>query len=131
MLLEKVFQCQTAENCSVVLVMKIQDFARDVRQTVEAYTGTKFPASGNFALSVNSAISSSQIDLSSLRLLPRGIRAVQSSCGVSAIGFRQDSKNKKIIRKQILISPDNLLRKFFSSGLINKKQGVKNESHTS
>ncbi len=120
-LLEKEFLCNPAEECNVVLVMKMQDFERDVQKAVVNYTETALPASGNFALSVNSSISSKIIDISNLRLLPQGIRPRQLECGVCAIGFQSDSRNKNLLRKQILISPDNLLRKFFSAGLIKAK----------
>ena len=39
----------------------------------------------------------------------------------SGIGFSQGGKNGGILRKHILISPDRLLKKFFSSGLIKSK----------
>ena len=122
-LLEEAFLCKSKDSCTVVLVMKIQDFAKDVRLLVEEFTGSKFPASGNFAVSVNSSISSKKIALSSLRLIPNGIRSAQEKCGVCAIGFFSDEKDKNLIKKQILLSPDNLLRNFFSVGLINKKIG--------
>ena len=120
-LLEKEFLCKPVEESNVVLVMKMRDFEYDVQKAVVNYTETAFPASGNFALSVNSAISSRIIDISNLRLLPQGIRSRQTECGVCAIGFQSDTKNKNLVRKQILISPDNLLRKFFSVGLIKAK----------
>lgn len=120
-LLEQTFACKSVENCNVVLVMRMQDFEKDVRETIVNYTQTAFPASGNLALSVNTSISSKIMNISSIHLIPNGIRKMQSDCGISAIGFLPDSKNPDIIRKQILISPDLLLRKFFSNGLIKSK----------
>ena len=117
-LLEKEFLCKSVEECNVVLVMKMTDFAKDVQKAIVDYTETAFPASGNLALSVNTAISSKILDIDTLRLIPQGIRSRQSECGVCAIGFQEESKNQGILRKQILISPDNLLRKFFSAGMI-------------
>lgn len=117
-LLEKEFLCKSIENTNVVLVMKMQDFAQDVQRSIVNYTETAFPASGNLALSVNSSVSSRVMDISGLRLIPQSIRPRQTECGVCAIGFQTDSKDKKFLRKQILISPDNLLQKFFAAGLI-------------
>ena len=117
-LLEKEFGCLATDDCNVVLVMRIQDFMRDVKKDIVEYTDTAFPASGNIALSVNTSISSKVIDTSNLRLLPEGIREQQAKCGVSAIGFSSGGKDKTVLRKQILISPDHLLKKFFSSGLL-------------
>lgn len=118
-LLEKEFQCKSIEDSNVILVMKKKDFDPDVQSLIVDYTQTAFPASGNLALSVNTSISSKQIDIASLHLIPEGIRGRQNECGVYAIGFQQDKKNKNLLRKQILISPDNLLRKFFTTGLMN------------
>lgn len=98
--------------------MKMSDFAKDVQKAIVDYTETAFPASGNLALSVNTAISSKILDIASLRMIPQGIRSRQFECGVCAIGFQEEAKNQGLLRKQILISPDNLLRKFFSAGLI-------------
>ena len=124
-LLEKEFSCKSKENCGVILVMRMRDFAKDVRTLIATYTQTPFPASGNFAISVNSAISSRQVDISSLRLIPKSIRTAQTKCGVAAIGFLADEKDNRLMRKQILLSLDNLLRTFFSAGLINKNRGEK------
>ncbi|MBQ9207091.1 MAG: hypothetical protein IJ158_10310 [Treponema sp.] len=121
-LLEKQFNCARTGDCNVVLVMRIQDFIKEVRKDIINYTNTAFPASGNFALSVNTSISSKIIDTSNLRLLPLGIRDQQAKCGVSAIGFSLGGKNGTILRKQILISPDYLLKKFFSTGLIKSSE---------
>ncbi|MBP3773410.1 MAG: hypothetical protein J6I53_12125 [Treponema sp.] len=117
-LLERQFNCSHTGDCNVVLVMRIQDFIKEVRNDIVDYTNTAFPASGNFAISVNTSISSKIIDTSNLRLLPLGIRDQQAKCGVSAIGFSTGGKNGNILRKQILISPDYLLKKFFSTGII-------------
>ncbi|WP_294430009.1 hypothetical protein [uncultured Treponema sp.] len=121
-LLETEFSCKAKENCNVVLVMKIQDFASGMKEAIEEFTETNFPMSGNFALSVTSSISSGQIDISALRLLPEGLRKDMLECGICALGFIPDENNKKLMRKQILISPDKLLRKFFSTGLLQKSE---------
>ena len=120
-LLEQTFACKSIENCNVVLVMRMQDFANDVRESIVSYTETAFPASGNLALSVNTSISSKIMDISSLHLIPHGIRKMQNDCGINGIGFLKDKKNPEILRKQILVSPDLLLRKFFSNGFIKLK----------
>ncbi|WP_407429475.1 hypothetical protein [Treponema sp.] len=120
-LLEKEFECRPLENCTVVLVMKKHNFESDVQRLIVDYTQTAFPASGNLAISVNCSVASKIIDIKNLHLIPPGIRARQTECGVCAIGFLDDEKDKKLLRKQILISPDNLLRKFFSAGLIKIK----------
>ena len=87
------------------------DFAKNVQNLIESYTETKFPASGNIAISVNSAITSKIIDIQNLKPLPAGIRAKQKKNGICAIGFLPAENNKKQERKQILISFDNLLYK--------------------
>ncbi|MBP5695974.1 MAG: hypothetical protein J6X11_04890 [Treponema sp.] len=120
-LLEKEFCCSRVEDCNVVLVMRSQDFMSGVQQDIIDFTNTAFPASGNLALSVNTSISSKIIDISVLRLLPEGIRDQQAKCGISGIGFSMGGKNGNTLRKHILISPDRLLKKFFSSGLIKSK----------
>ena len=111
-LLEQEFSCKSIEECNVVLVMKRKDFANDVCRQIEDFTQTAFPMSGNLAISVNTSVSSKIIDIETLRLIPQSIRERQQECGVCAIGFTN--------KKQILISPDNLLRKFFAVGLIKK-----------
>ena len=121
--LEKAFSCTAEEECNVVLVMKMQTFPLDVQQQILTHTGTAFPLSGNFALSVNSLISSKDIAVSSLRLIPESIRRVQNKCGVSAIGFAPDEKNGNLLRKRILLSPDNLLRAYFSGIRMEKREG--------
>lgn len=121
--LEKEFGCKAKENCNVVLVMKIQDFAADVRAKIEACTKTAFPRSGNFALSVSSSITNTQIDISNLHLIPKNMRAYMTNCGVCAISFIKQDDNKSSSRAQLLISPDSLLRKLFSAGLIKQTPG--------
>lgn len=111
--LENTFFCKSMESCNTVLIMRKNDFPVDVQNLIQRFTGTAFPLSGNFALSVNSLISSKNIDISMLRLLPESIRNVQKQCGVCAIGFTAAEKNKKS-RKQILLSPDNLLKKILA-----------------
>lgn len=120
-LLEEQFLCRPLENYNVVLIMNKQDFARDVCRKIVDFTTTAFPASGNLALSVNSSISSRIIDIASLRLIPKSIRARQFECGVCAIGFVSSGKIGQPFKKQLLISPDNLLRKFFATGLLTEK----------
>ena len=100
------FLCKKTEECNVMLVMKKDDFDKDLQKKIKKYTETDFPESGNFAISVNSDISTKLIDLSLLMLIPEGIRSRQKACGISAIAFDQSQK------RQILLSPDNLLRTF-------------------
>lgn len=111
-LLERTFGCAPIESYTTVLVMNGRDFSVDVCKKIEDFTETALPASGNFALSVNSSISSSLVDFSSLRLVPPSIRTKQNDCGVSAIGFTKND------RKQFLIQADNLVRKFFTARLL-------------
>ena len=120
-LLEEQFLCHSLENYNVVLIMNKRDFAKDVCRKITDYTTTAFPASGNLALSVNSSISSKIIDIASLRLIPESIRDRQAECGVCAIGFSTEGKIGQPFKKRLLISPDNLLRKFFATGLIKTK----------
>ncbi len=122
--LESAFSCNSLEKCNVVLVMRMQDFPEDIRYKIQKYTSTSFPVSGNFAVSVNSLITSTEIELSALHLMPKGIRERLKECGVCAIGFTADKKQKNMTRKQILLSLDNLLWKFFSDWLIEKNNGV-------
>ena len=114
-LLENNFSCKSKENCTVVLVLQIQDCEEGIKEIIERVTGTSFPLSGNFALSVSSSISSSLIDTSTLRLLPVGIRKAMLESGICAIGFISDSQNKNLTRKQILISPDKFLKNFLKT----------------
>lgn len=106
--LENNFLCKPSENCNVMLVMKKDDIDKKIQKLIVDFTGTKFPPSGNFAISVNSAVSSRIIDTTFLRLMPQGIRSLQKACGISAIGFQEN--------RQILISPDCLLRKLIKDG---------------
>ena len=107
--LEKEFNCHHTEDCNVMLVMNKADFDEDLQKKIVDFTGTAFPATGNFAISVNSSVTSRIIDISFLRLIPEGIRKRTNECGISAIGFTE--------RRQILISPDNLLRSFLWGAL--------------
>lgn len=113
--LEKYYQCKAIENCNVMLVMKKDDFDTSLQKQIVKFTGTKFPVSGNFALSVSSAVSSKIIDLSVLKLLPQGIRLKQSECGVSAIGFEGEQKDKCLQRRIILLSTDKMLKQLIRS----------------
>ena len=112
--LENFFLCKPAEECHVMLVMKKDDFDKDLQKQIVDFTATKFPASGYFAVSVNSEVTSRIIDISFLRTIPKGIRLKQNECGVSAIGFQQDAKDSSLTRKEILLAPDSLLRKYIS-----------------
>lgn len=107
--LENEFNCHHTEDCNVMLVMNKADFDEDLQKKIVDFTGTAFPATGNFAISVNSSVTSRIIDISFLRLIPEGIRKRTNECGISAIGFTE--------RRQILISPDNLLRSFLWGAL--------------
>jgi hypothetical protein len=89
-----------------MLVLKKDDLKKSVQKKIEEYTGTKFPVSGNFALSVNSSVSSKIIELSELKLLPESIREKQNECSVNAIGFSVSEKEKHI---QFLLAPDKLI----------------------
>ncbi|MCR5762871.1 MAG: hypothetical protein K6G00_05750 [Treponema sp.] len=109
-LLEKEFQCKSKSDASVVLVMNKNDFSKEICKTIVNYTDTAFPATGNLALSVNGNISSKEFSLETFHLMPEGIRERLSSYGIDAIIFPDR------IRKQILISPDLLLKKFFTGG---------------
>ena len=100
------FLCKKKDECNVMLIMKKDDFDKPLQKQIIKYTGSDFPASGNFAISVNSDITTKLLDLSQLKLLPKGIRPRQNNCGIVAIGFDQSQ------RRQLLISPDNLLRTF-------------------
>ena len=103
---EEKFLCKKEEECNVMLVMKKDDFDKNLQKKIVKYTGTAFPESGNFAISVNSDITTKLIDLSLLKLIPMGIRQRQNDCGINAIAF-DNAQHKKI-----LLSPDNLLRTF-------------------
>ena len=107
--LEEKFNCKSIQECSVMLVMKKSDFIKKAQDLIVSYTETKFPASGNLAISVNSSVASKIIDISNLKPLPNGIRARQKKKGICAIGFQNNTNNLGIQRKQILISLDYLL----------------------
>ncbi len=117
--LEKEFLCSSHETYKVILVMKKQDFSKDVLEKIVSLTDTAFPASGNLALSVNGSISSKVLDINTLHLMPGSIRARMWECGVCAMGFSDSN------RKRILISPDLIMRKLFAAGMIKRpeKQG--------
>lgn len=102
--LEKEFDCRHTENCNVMLVMNKSEFDEDIQKKIVDFTGTAFPATGNFAVSANTSLSSRIMDISSLRLIPEGIRKRMNDCGISAIGFTE--------KRQLLLSPDNLLHSF-------------------
>ena len=111
-IVEKEFDCKADGEYGVVLVLNVADFATDVSARISDYTDTAFPASGNLALSLNGSINSKLVDITTLRILPQSINHRMTECGISAIGFPADSN------KQILISPENLMRKFFTGGLL-------------
>ena len=111
-LLTRSFGCTAKVGFNVVLVMKMQDFVKDVRAKIVSYTKTAFPASGNLALSVDGAISSKLLDMGGFRLYPGSIRARLWECGICAIDYSDTG------RRRILISPDLLMKKFFASGMI-------------
>ena len=102
--LEKEFHCKHTEDCNVMLVMNKSEFDEDLQKKIVNYTGTAFPVTGNFAVSINSSVTSKILDISFLKLLPNGIRKKMKACGLSAIGFTE--------KRQILLSPDNILRSF-------------------
>ena len=111
-LLTKSFGCSSTDTYNVVLVMKMQDFVKDVSAKIVDYTKTAFPASGNLALSVDGAISSKLLDMGGFRLYPGSIRARLWECGICAIDYSDTG------RRRILISPDLLMKKFFATGMI-------------
>lgn len=110
--LEKEFGCSADGNANAVIVMNSKDFARDVGKRIEDATETAFPATGNLALSMTGNLSSRELDLSEFHVFPSGIRNRLLECGICAVRFTSDG------RKQVLISPDSLLRRFFSGGLM-------------
>ena len=123
-LLEQTFNCKALEAFSVVLVMNKRDFAPDVCKKIADLTDTAFPASGNLALSLNGAISSKVIDTVALRLLPKGIQDRMTSYGICALSFVEQG------RTQLLISPDLLVRKFFSLGLLTGRKLHEENKHS-
>ena len=104
--LEENFLCSKKEECNVMLVMKKDDFEKSLQKRIVKYTGREFPESGYFAISVNSDITTKLIDLSTMKLIPQGIRNFQKKCGINAICFDQSH------HRQILISPDYLINTF-------------------
>ena len=107
--LEKEFHCQHTEDCNVMLVMNKSEFDEDIQKKIVDYTGTAFPVTGNFAVSVNSSVTSKIVDISYLRMIPKSIRKKLNDSGLSAIGFTE--------KRQILLSPDNILRSFFRGNI--------------
>ncbi len=110
--LEKEFGCKAEGNANAVIVLNARDFAKDVGKQIVDITETAFPATGNMALSMTGNLSSYEIELSELHVFPNGIRDRLMECGICAIHFNKDG------RKQVLVSPDSLLRRFFSGGLL-------------
>ena len=108
--IEKEFFCNSENDNGIVLVMNGYDFSKEICSRIISYTNTAFPASGNVAISLNGSITSKLIEITDLRLIPQSIRGRMSECGINAISFPSDNN------KQILISPDCLLRKFFTGG---------------
>lgn len=111
-LLEKEFGCVAVGTANAVIVLNARDFADDVGRQVVESTETALPATGNLALSLTGNISSYEIDLGELHVFPNGIRPRLSECGICAVRFDKEG------RKQVLVSPDSLLRRFFSGGLL-------------
>lgn len=109
--LESKFGCKAIAESKAVIVLNVKDFAEDVGASMVSVTDTAFPFTGNLALSLTGNISSSELDISKLKLLPLSIRSRMISCGICAIRFKEDG------RKQILLSPDSILRRYFSGGL--------------
>lgn len=111
-LLEKEFLCSAASDVNTIIVMRMQDFEKDVCMDIYDYTETAFPASGNLALSLIGEIKSIHLAPEDFEPIPGGIRERMASCGISAIRFTENG------RKQLLISPDLLIRKFFAGALM-------------
>ena len=112
--LEENFLCKPVEDCNVMIIFKKDDFSKDLQRKIKKYTGTDFPESGNFAVSLNSQVTSRIMDISFLRAVPEGIRFKMNEYGVSAIGFQNDSKNTSLQRKEILLAPDSLLKNYIA-----------------
>lgn len=110
--LEREFNCKQKGDAKAVLVLNSRNFARDVASAIIDITDTAFPATSNVAISMTGNINSHEIELKNLRLLPNGISPRLSECGITAVRFNDDG------RKQLLISPDALLRRYFAGGLI-------------
>lgn len=108
--LETQFNCKPMAQANAVIILNVKDFEKDVGTSMVSVTDTAFPFTGNLALSLTGNISSSEINISKLRLMPLSIRSRMMNCGICAIQFKEDG------RKQILISPDSILRRYFSGG---------------
>lgn len=106
--LEKKFLCTHTDETNVMFILNKSDLDKDLQNQIVKYCDTKFPASGNFALSVDTSVSNKIIDLDKLKLMPFGVRSRQNACGITAIGFENESKSKD--RRLILLSIDNILR---------------------
>ena len=91
-----------------MFILNKSELDKDLQNLIVKYCDTKFPASGSFALSVDTSVSNKIIDLDKLKLMPFGVRSRQNACGVTAIGFENESKSKD--RRLILLSIDNILR---------------------
>lgn len=111
-LLEKEFFCSTVTDVETVLVMNKRDFVSDVSDQIAEYSETAYPASGNMAFSLVGEIKSVFFSSDELEPIPEGIRDRMISCGICAIRFTEEG------RKQLLISPDLVIRKFFAGALM-------------
>ncbi len=105
------FHCSTKGVSDVALIMRKQDFAKDVRVHISNHTKTAFPFTGNFALSFGTEIRSIQFDTSELRLFGKSLQQEMQNNGISGIRFCEN-------RNQFLIAPDLLIRKFFAGALL-------------
>lgn len=111
-LLEKEFFCTAVTDVATVIVMNKKDFVEDVSSQISDYAQTAFPASGNVAFSLIGEITSLTFSSDEFEPIPEGIRDRLTSCGICAIRFTNNG------RKQLLISPDLLIRKFFTGALM-------------
>ena len=111
-LLEQEFKCNQISENGIVIVLNMKDFISDVCNSIVDYTSTAFPASGKLALSLNAEIFSTGIDLSELKFFAGAMRTQMNECGINAVRFTKDNK------RQFLISPDLLIRKFFAGALL-------------
>ena len=109
-MLQEEFVCKDTNNCCAVLVFDSKYFAQDIQKAIVDRTETALPASGNVAISMTGSINSHEFDTDELRLMPYGIRLRMTECGICAVRFTDNG------RKQLLISPDSLLRRFFAGG---------------
>ena len=112
--LEDNFLCKPVDECNVMIIMQKADFSKEIQKMIYKFTETEFPSSGNFAVSVNSEVTSRIMDISFLRAIPEGIRYKMNEYGVSAIGFQNDFKDSSLQRKEILLAPDRMLKNFIS-----------------